>query len=458
MDEVLRKITAARTRLILDKPFLGALVLRLPLQETRAPWCPTTATDAKTLYYNPDFIESLNISEVQFVLSHDALHCGLSHFSRREYRDQHRWDVACDHAVNQLLLEDQLEAPQGSLLNNEYAGMSAEEIYPFIPADTEEQPLDQHLYDAHESTQNDEHQNEQRESESDADQKTKNSQQQQSESESESESESGSDTSPSESEQAEHNAQYEQQETSNQHSPPASPNAVQQDTKSMEDHSIRKSPSPLTQSERDQLHTQWQQRLAGAAQQATAAGKMSGSVARLVERLLRSTVPWRTVLARFMSGSSKVDYNLSRPTNRREGEAIRPSLHARQIDIVIAIDTSGSIEGTELNDFVSEVNAIKGLVNARITLLACDAELDENGPWRFEPWDQLKMPSTLIGSGGTDFRPVFNWINLQSQQPDLIVYFTDAKGRFPTQPATSETLWLVKGSAPVPWGQRIQLN
>ena len=128
MNDVLRKLTAARTRLILDKPFLGALVLRLPLKESRAPWCPTTATDARTLYYNPDFIAPLNISQVQFVLAHDALHCGLSHFARREHRDQHRWDVACDHAVNQLLKEDKLEPPLGSLDNDDYAGMTAEEI------------------------------------------------------------------------------------------------------------------------------------------------------------------------------------------------------------------------------------------------------------------------------------------------------------------------------------------
>ena len=83
---------------------------------------------------------------MQFVLAHDALHCGLSHFARREHRDAHRWDIACDHAVNQLLKEDKLEPPEGSLYNDEYAGMAAEEIFPLIPGDSDEQTLDQHLY------------------------------------------------------------------------------------------------------------------------------------------------------------------------------------------------------------------------------------------------------------------------------------------------------------------------
>ena len=159
-----------------------------------------------------------------------------------------------------------------------------------------------------------------------------------------------------------------------------------------------------------------------------------------------------------MSGSTRVDYNLMRPSQRRSGDAILPSLHARQTNVVVALDTSGSIDEDELNTFVAEVNAIKSLVNARITLLACDTKLDQNGPWVYESWEQLVLPKTLQGSGGTDFTPVFEWIAAHNIRPDLVIYFTDAQGRFPDGPSVAETLWLVKGSATVPWGQRIQLN
>ena len=49
------KLTIARTRLVMSKPFLGALVLRLPMSEAGAQWCPTTATDARKFYYNTFF-------------------------------------------------------------------------------------------------------------------------------------------------------------------------------------------------------------------------------------------------------------------------------------------------------------------------------------------------------------------------------------------------------------------
>jgi len=141
--DVSQKLTAARTRLILDKPFLGALVLRLPLVENNQ-WCQTSATDARSIYYNHNYLSDLTLTQAQFVLAHEALHCGLSHFARREHREKKRWDVACDHAVNQLLAEDNLEPPPGALFDNKYAGMSAEEIYPCIEAEDNEEPMDQH--------------------------------------------------------------------------------------------------------------------------------------------------------------------------------------------------------------------------------------------------------------------------------------------------------------------------
>jgi predicted metal-dependent peptidase len=42
--------------------------------------------------------------------------------------------------------------------------------------------------------------------------------------------------------------------------------------------------------------------------------------------------------------------------------------------------------------------------------------------------------------------------------PELLVYFTDAEGKFPDYQPSYPVIWLVKGKAKVPWGQRIQLN
>ncbi|WXT99792.1 MAG: hypothetical protein Ctma_0496 [Catillopecten margaritatus gill symbiont] len=83
------QLTKARTQLILDSPFLGNLVLRLPLIAADS-WCKTSATDAKSFYYNPKFIDALNNPQIKFVLIHEALHCALTHFARRGNRVKYK--------------------------------------------------------------------------------------------------------------------------------------------------------------------------------------------------------------------------------------------------------------------------------------------------------------------------------------------------------------------------------
>ena len=147
LEDVRTKLTAARTRLILDKPFLGALVLRLPMVPAKPDWCRTTATDARKFYFNPEYIDALDIEQTQFVLAHEALHCALSHFARRLNRNKQRWDIACDYAINPILLKDDLKPPPGILYERSYEGMTAEEIYPYIADNPLEETLDDHVYD-----------------------------------------------------------------------------------------------------------------------------------------------------------------------------------------------------------------------------------------------------------------------------------------------------------------------
>lgn len=110
-DELETKLSAARTRLILDRPFLGALVLRMPMKAADPKWCATIGTDARAFYYNPAYIDGLTLEQTQFALAHEALHCALSHFARREHRVRERWDVACDLAINPILIRERPSPP-----------------------------------------------------------------------------------------------------------------------------------------------------------------------------------------------------------------------------------------------------------------------------------------------------------------------------------------------------------
>ncbi|MBI5612600.1 MAG: hypothetical protein HY942_06015, partial [Gammaproteobacteria bacterium] len=323
-----------------------------------------------------------------FVLAHEALHCALAHFARRQHRVKHRWDLACDLAINPLLIGEGLKPPPNALVVPGFEDMTAEEIYPCLDENDEQETMDRHVYD---------------------------------ESDGNSDSASGGQPDPA------------------------------------RDGGGRRQPPPLSATERDALAVQWQQRLAGAAQQAQQAGKLTGAMARLVDHLLQPQLPWRMLLARYLTAVARDDYSFTRPS-RREGAAILPSLRSSQVELTVAIDTSGSISRDELNAFLAEVNALKGQVRARITLHACDSRLAAAGPWVCEPWEELTLPGELPGGGGTSFVPVFEWSARQDRAPDLLVYFTDAQGEFPARAPEFPVLWLVKGKAQPPWGRRIQLN
>ncbi|MGD8842959.1 MAG: VWA-like domain-containing protein [Gammaproteobacteria bacterium] len=401
-DDIETKLSAARTRLILDRPFLGALVLRLPMKATKPERCKTIGTDVRALYYNPEYVRNLSLEQTQFVLAHEALHCALSHFARRQHRVKHRWDIACDLAINPLLIKDGLKPPPGVLLKSGFEGMMAEEIYPYIDDDMEDETHDDHFYDE------------------------------------------------------EHRA------GGSSGTQPRDPDEAQgggtgQGEAGDDGSSSGDSPRPLTETEQEQLAVQWRQRLAGAAQQAMQAGKLGANMARLVEHLLQPQLPWRMLLARYMTAVARDDYSYQRPS-RREGAAILPALKSAQVDVVVVLDTSGSINDTEMREFLSEIDAIKGQMRARLTLHACDAQLCEHGPWIFEPWEEFSLPDNLHGRGGTRFTPPFEWLQREGRKPDLLVYFTDAEGEFPRMEPDFPVLWLVKGRGKVPWGQRIQLN
>lgn len=406
------RLAAARARLILDRPFLGALVLRLPLVAA-GPWCRTTASDARCLYYNPRWIEALAPGQVQFVLAHEALHCALGHFARRGHRVKQRWDLACDLAVNPLLAAEGLTPPAEALVLDLYAGMAAEEIYPCLEDNPESETLDDHVWDGEEGGQG---------------------------GSAETQGEGGG--SGRETDAA---------------AGGATPSAPGIGGEGETDETGAAPPPPLGAREREQLQQQWQRHLAAAAQRAREAGKLAGALARLVETTLAPQVSWRSLLAQYLMQTAREDYGYQRPS-RREGELILPSLRSRSGELVVALDVSGSLGDDDIGGFLAELDALKGSHSVAITLLACDAQLAADGPWRFEPWDPLRLPRRFPGGGGTDFRPVFAWVADRGLHPDALIYFTDAEGEFPPAPPPYPVLFLVKGKAPVPWGRRLQLN
>jgi len=435
--EVEGKIAAARTRLILDKPFLGALVLRLELQSADPAWCPTTGTDAKKFYYHTQYIESLKTDELQFVLAHEALHCALSHFARRQHRIKHRWDLACDYAINPILLDEGLTPPPGVQVLAEYRDMNAEEIYPLLMDNDLSETMDQHLYDKPDDPE-----------EGGQNQQNNPLEQQNNKADKPPEDDPG--------DQPQKGQKGEQDSQANQ--TPDTQADTERDHNPQQDGPLKAPPPPLNPQEIEDLQEKWQQRLAGAAQQAKQAGKISAALERFIETELAPSLPWRQILASFLSSTARDDYSYTRPNTRRGKPAIYPRLKSAEVRAAIAVDVSGSISDQELNDCISEINAIKGQLRATVSVLAVDDKIVDGYPKTFNAWEEIRLEGSIHGGGGTDFTPVFDWMDAQDVPADVLVFFTDGLGRFPDQAPAYPVIWLIKGKTPVPFGERIQLN
>jgi predicted metal-dependent peptidase len=391
------KLAAARTRLALERPFVGALVLHLPaVASTRV---RTMATDARALYYNPGYVAALSPADTQFLLAHEALHCALLHFARRGHRVRGRWDRACDYAVNQLLADDGLRPPDEALWNPAYRGLAAEAIYPLLRDDVPESTLDEHWFGG------------------------------------------GASAGP----------------VAAEASPSGEPLADEDFLAAHRDGFDEIATRAPTTTQAAALAEAWQERLAAAALEAQESGRLGASWQSVLGDLAEPRLPWPALLERFVRSVAREDYAFARPA-RREGEAILPGPSSSEIELVLALDTSGSIALDDFRRFVEEMDALKGQVRARVTLLACDLRIAPGAPWRFEPWERIALPDALAGGGGTRFTPVFEWIEAGGLRPDALVYFTDALGEFPEREPPYPVLWLVQGNAPVPFGARIPLN
>lgn len=114
------RMQKARTTLLLDHPFFGTLLFRLGARLCNS--IKTMATNGVSLFFNPDFVDTLNAAELAGVLAHEVMHPALQHHTRRGDRDPQRWNMACDYAINPMLLDAGLTLPKDVLLDPRFRG------------------------------------------------------------------------------------------------------------------------------------------------------------------------------------------------------------------------------------------------------------------------------------------------------------------------------------------------
>jgi len=437
--------------------FFATLLFHLVPTPTRR--IRTAATDGHHLFYNPKWVAKL-VEEalskegqatadayVQAVLLHEVLHCALLHLFRgpKEVQEARKgsgpgptdavraavriWNMACNYAANQILVDAGYRLPGNPLVNERFRGMSAEEIYRILRA--EEFPELKQEWGEHSlwpiqggrkaSVGADG-------SDSDVP-----------------ESSSGSGT-PGETDADEGGA---------------AASAASEARGGGGEEAAGSEYWGIGDLER--AAEEWRIRVIQAARAAEASrrGDLPVGLKRIVDKALEPKVDWRRALWSYLR-PTRADYDWLPPDRRAAWrKAALPDLGGETLeDIVIAVDTSGSISDDSLKQFFGEITMIlQTFPNLRGHILACDAKVHAH----VEIGEGFALsPEFFRGGGGTDFRPVFEWVDKHVPDPVCVVYLTDGDGYVQKDPPPYPVLWVLHGAyrkrPECGWGEVVEID
>lgn len=135
--ELERRIAKAKSLLVLDHPFFGMAVSQRELIYDYN--TPTASMDGRgQMRLNPYWCFQLTVSELIFLLAHEAMHYMLCHSLRMGNRDAGMWNIACDWVINDTLIDAKVGTfIEGGLTFDGARDKSAEELYADPPEDDE---------------------------------------------------------------------------------------------------------------------------------------------------------------------------------------------------------------------------------------------------------------------------------------------------------------------------------
>ena len=120
-------IGALKRKMLVKYPFFGSIVANTNYIEDNN--ISTASTNGKNIYYNPDFLSSLDTNEQVFVLAHEVCHIAFDHVPRSKDKDRYFWNVATDAVINQLLKRDGLPIMPNGVDMPDAINYDAEEFY-----------------------------------------------------------------------------------------------------------------------------------------------------------------------------------------------------------------------------------------------------------------------------------------------------------------------------------------
>jgi predicted metal-dependent peptidase len=180
-------------------------------------------------------------------------------------------------------------------------------------------------------------------------------------------------------------------------------------------------------------------------------GDLPAALKRLLDSLTTPKISWKKLLHGMLirARDGLEDASRVRHNTRRDygNDIIIPETIYRTLDnVVVVLDTSGSISKTELTEFISELQTLEYIV-PEYTVMTADAKVHEIV--KVKDLKELVSKIKFEGGGGTDFRDVFQKV----KKCNVMIFFTDGYTTYPENPPGYPVLWvLTKNNEKPPWG------
>ena len=186
---------------------------------------------------------------------------------------------------------------------------------------------------------------------------------------------------------------------------------------------------------------EWDAAVTAARHTMKAMGMGSAGIDRLFGKVTEPDYDWFSVL--------RTCFNRVVGAGRQTWEHLDPEFVIRGIGapgrlsygagfVAVAVDSSGSIDDSMLATFMGHAGIIIDDVKPKELLVTqCDDMIHQ--------WEHIQsgaeLPKKVLGGGGTSFVPVFDRIEREHLTPDVLVYFTDMYGTFPSKPPSYPVIW-----------------
>ena len=402
-----RRVRQCLRGLLTSNPYFGSLALRLPIvADSRR---ENIATDGKSLFFSPSWVEEHTSDEIVLRIADCVLGCALKHHTRRGDRDYKRWQQAHQQVTLPLLRNAGLTDEPGGL------DMSIEQAFELIPEPPEG------------DTSGDD--------QSDGDGGGE-----------------GAGGGSAAGRQGGDGGNDGQQPESY-----AAPGAGE----------ILDSPGAgeegqSEESARQQAEQEWDEAGKQALAMARSEGREPGNIAELIDAAGRAPASWRDILRRHMTAAAKRDYSWAAPQRRLVHMGLYlPSLRSDGMGhLAFAIDTSGSLDESALAALWGELKAATEEVEPDlVTVIQCDTRVTDIAEYdRYNLPDQL----TACGRGGTDYAPVFDAVNDLPEPPAVLIFQTDGFcDSFGQEPAC-DVIWALephsRAAFDPPFGEVVRLT